>query len=40
MGGLSKVAGVTITPAFAYGPHPSQVADLYVPEGPGPSARS
>jgi acetyl esterase/lipase len=31
------VAGVTITPApFAYGPHPSQVADLYVPEGAGP----
>jgi acetyl esterase/lipase len=31
------VAGVTITPAtYAYGPHPSQVADLYVPEGGGP----
>ena len=28
---------MTITPApFAYGPHPSQVADLYVPEGGGP----
>ncbi|MFD0638096.1 hypothetical protein ACFQ9X_47635 [Catenulispora yoronensis] len=34
---MSKVAGVTITPAtFAYGPHPSQGADLYVPEGGGP----
>ena len=31
------MAGGTITPAtFAYGPHPSQVADLYVPEGGGP----
>jgi acetyl esterase/lipase len=31
------VAGVTITPApHLYGPHPSQVADLYLPEGAGP----
>jgi acetyl esterase/lipase len=31
------VAGVTITPAsHPYGPHPSQVAELFVPEGRGP----